>query len=355
MACLRSYRSTNILNWHELSLMQIMISNEIIHIPIMSFRANSVMFYKVSANHRFKLLQSSLFNENSNLLKSRKRYVGFVTDGIKKRMKKCITLLIQSTPWQYKWNPVTQKTVSHKLSFITLTTPKHENSYSAKFCHKQLLEPLLRELRRKHGLKSYIWKCELQQNKQIHYHLTCDIVINHTTLRDIWNNLLKKHGMLEAFQKEYGHDNPNSTDVHSVYRVKNLEAYLVKYICKEYQNEEALDGKVWDASMNIKANDYFKFEVDSVTALLIRQLQDTKQVVTQYFEKAINFDFRTSDYHLFFMDTIIDNFYKHLNFVRSWEKSLHSARTILQTKLLKPITSSTNVSRLSMQTYLELT
>lgn len=298
-----------------------MITTAPIMIPTMSFRANSVLYYKTAHNHRRNVMNSALFQANAEKLKSRKRYIGFVTDGIKKRMKKCITLLIQSTPWKYKTHPVTGRVISHKLSFITLTTPNHEFSLDAKFCHKNLLEPFLRKLRREYNMKSYIWKCELQSNGQVHYHLTCDIVINHTALRDNWNNLLRKNGMLEKFKAENGHDNPNSTDIHSVYRVRNLEAYLVKYICKEYQNEVALNGKVWDASKNIKASDYYKFEVDSLTALLIRQLQETKQVVTQYWEKAISFDFKTSDYHLFFFDNIINDFYKHLENVRQWQST----------------------------------
>lgn len=319
-----------------------MVTNTDIRIPTMSFRSNGIMFYEVNSNLTSRQRASSAFQQNAAKLAKRERYVGFVTDGIKKRMKKCITILLQATPWTYKINPITGKTQAHKLSFITLTTPTHENSYSAKFCHKHLLEPFLRELRRKHNLKSYIWKVELQSNKQVHYHITADIVMHHRTMRNIWNSLLRKHGMLDAFKAEHGHDDPNSTDIHKVYHVKNLEAYLVKYICKEYQNEDKLDGKIWDASQNIKQADYFKTELDFPFHQYVRQLQDTLMVKTVYFEKAIFLDFKTNDYYTFFSDNIINQFFNHLKSIQSWKKSLDTTkRTLSQisttiTKGLRP-------------------
>lgn len=244
-----------------------------IRIPIMSFRSSGVMYYQVNADHRNRLMSSSKFQENALKLEKRERYLGYVSDGVKKRMKKCITLLLQSTPYKYKTNPVSGRVMAHKVSFITLTTPTHEKSTDAKYCHKHLLEPFLRVLRRKHNLKSYIWKVELQGNGQVHYHITGDTVIHHRELRNIWNGLLDKNSMLCEFEQKYGHKDPNSTDIHNVQKVRNLEAYLVKYICKEYQNETKLNAKIWDCSKNIKENDYFKFQLDTVSHQIIRQLQ----------------------------------------------------------------------------------
>lgn len=297
-----------------------MINNNVL-IPTMSFRSNSVMYYHVNSNHSAILRKSILFNQNANQLKSRKRYIGQITDGVIKRMRKCITMLLQSTPYQYRTNPVTGKTMTHKLSFITLTIPDVEKAKDAKFCHKYLLQPMLRVLRENHLMKSYIWKAELQENGSIHYHLTCDCVVHHRSLRSAWNSILLRNGMLKDFELKYGHSDPNSTDIHNVRNVRNLESYLVKYICKSYQNEEALAGKVWDASKNIKAADYYKFEVSSQVALLIKTLQDRGQVITRYFEKAISFDFRTSDYYLFFYDNIINDFFAHLKKIQTWVKS----------------------------------
>ena len=292
-----------------------------IMIPTLSFRSTGVLYYKTPFNHRARLAQSKAFQDNAAKLATRERYKGYVSPGAKKRMKKAITLLLQSTPYTYKWNPVIQKTVSHKISFITLTMPNSDKSKDNKYCQKNLLEPMLREFRRNYGMKSYIWKLELQENGNIHYHITTDFIISHNVLRKKWNKLLDRNKMLEGFKKEYGHDNPNSTDIHSVQNVRNLEAYLVKYICKETQNESKIGGKIWDCSLNLKQADYFKMEVDTKTALMIRELQKARQVVTQYFEKAIYFDFKTSDFYSFFQDGIQSEFFKHLNNIRQWVKS----------------------------------
>lgn len=305
---------------------------ENISIPVLSFRSSGVLHYNVSANHRTKILNNNNFLKNAALLTKRERYKGYVSEGAKKRMKKAITLLLQSTPYTYKVHPVSGRVFHHKVSFITLTTPADQKSLDAKFCHKNLLEPFLRRMRDSFSMKSYIWKCELQANGQVHYHITADIVINHTALRNIWNNLLRKNDMLKAFKAQYGHDDPNSTDIHNVYKVNNLEAYLVKYICKAIGDEAKLNAKVWDCSKNLKAADYFKLELDFKTHQAIRYLQTTQQVITKYFDKAIFLDFKTNDYYSFFSENIVNNFYEHLKNIRSWQTHLNGVSKTLKTK-----------------------
>lgn len=311
---------------------------------ILSFRLNGIMTYKYDTDHANRCMKSSVFQANAKLLQQRKRYVGFVTPEMKKRMQKAITLLIQSTPYKYQQHPVSGRIVCHKLSFITLTTPAHEKSHDAKYCHKHLLEPMLRELRRKHGMKSYIWKAEYQSNGQIHYHLTTEIMINHTTLRERWNKLLNENGMLDQFFSENGHRNPNSTDIHAVYKINNLEAYLVKYICKEYQNEEKLTGKVWDCSKNLKQGTYFKTELDYSTHQLIRKLQKTGEVITHYFEKAIYLDFKTSDYYSFFKNSIKQDFFKHLKNLQQWTQTTKTQTLTTPTALRDKVTPAQGIT-----------
>lgn len=313
----------------------------------LSFRSDGVMYYEVNVDHRQRLLQSSAFKSNSSLLTKRERYVGYVTDGVRKRMRKAITLLLQSTPWKYSQHPVSGRTITHKISFITLTTPDTDLSRDAKFCHKMLLEPMLRYFRRKFDMKSYIWKCELQNNGQVHYHVTTDFMAHHEKIREHWNGLLRQNGMLDKFKEKYGHDNPNSTDIHSVHKVNNLESYLVKYICKEYQNEVALSGKVWDCSKNLKKADYFKLHLDTPIHDYIRELQKSLQVVTFYFEKAIYIKFCTSDYYSYFSNNVIQQFSIHLNNIREWVNNTKSQIGNYVNKL-------TTSSRTSMQKHRQL-
>jgi hypothetical protein len=70
----------------------------------------------------------------------------------------------------------------------------------------------------------------------------------------VWNRILDKHGLLLAFEKKHGHKNPNSTDVHSVRQVENLAAYLAKYLSKNSDDENKIQGKIWGSSYSLSAN-----------------------------------------------------------------------------------------------------
>lgn len=268
-------------------------------IPVVQLRTSSAILYyertcagNTHKNSTYRHLKQYLSQQQNqqNPFINQKTYSGIVTKGAKKRIEKACSLLIQSTPTQRIFNPVINKNHDFKISFVTLTVSSSTIMLTAKEGHKLLLEPLLLWLRRVHGMRSYIWKAELQNRGQIHYHLTSDVFIEHTKLRDKWNELQRINGLLDDYKSAKGHYNPNSTDIHSVYKVNNLEGYLVKYMSKGGHRTKALErwidkykakfndgrescvlpknyfkhiinyrteGKVWDCSMNLKANKYY--------------------------------------------------------------------------------------------------
>ena len=114
-------------------------------------------------------------------------------------------------------------------------------------------------MRTKYHLTSYIWKAERQQNESIHYHITTNVFIPYYHIRDEWNNLLNKHGYLTEYKANYNNESPNSTDVHKVYKIKDIAAYLSKYISKNEPDKLPIEGKVWDCSLDLK-----KFNLPSV-------------------------------------------------------------------------------------------
>lgn len=299
------------------------------------------------------LMSMDKFRENAELLKDRAKYIGQMTAGAKKRLLKAISLLVHSTPRKYTYSPITKSTVSFQLSFITLTTPDVDQAKDAKFCHKYLLEPMLRVLRRKYGMKSYIWKCELQKNESIHYHLTSDCFVPHTELREQWNHILRRHNLLSEFRAKYGHDNPNSTDVHSTRDVKNMEAYLAKYIAKEYQNEKRLQGKVWDASSNIKAGKYYQFELDSVTMEKIDQAIARKECAAITTEHCTIFKFKDVEHLYYYLSHVKASIFNHYKKIQSWVKSITTQTNNDCKKLDKSISilpvNTTNGTQLRMK------
>lgn len=191
-----------------------------------------------------------------------KSYSGEITQGAKKRLTKAISLLVQSARTQLVRNPVTRKEHPFTLSFVTLTIPECVTKPDAKFCNKFLLEPFLRVLRRRYSLKNYVWKLEIQSNGMIHYHLTSNLFTNHVNIRNEWNAILRRNGLLADYKKRTGNDDPNSTDIHSVKKVKDMEAYLIKYVSKNDQNTSAANSKIWDCSKNLKESSYFSTDSD---------------------------------------------------------------------------------------------
>lgn len=246
--------------------------------PTLQIRSKSIIYYEQYEHPPLRNKALVNFNNNIQTLRESVKYTGQITAGSKKRLTKAISLLVQSAKSQHIKNEVTGKSQYFKISFITLTIPESALSKDAKYCHKNLLEPMLRVLRRRYGLKNYVWKAELQKNDSVHYHLTSTIFINHTKLRNEWNQILDRNGMLDTYYEKYGSRNPNSTDVHSVKKVRDMEAYLVKYVSKEYQNEKRLNGKVWDCNKSLKSAKYFTTNLDTAYQDIIDKYKQSGEV-----------------------------------------------------------------------------
>lgn len=217
-----------------------------------------------------------------NIKKARETaYSGMITFGSKKRLAKCITLLVQSSKVTKVYNPITDTIMKHRLSFITLTIPASAKHLSPREGYDLLLSHFLQWLRRTEKAVTYVWKAEAQKNGQLHYHLTTPTFIPWQRIKDKWNNLLRSNDLLIAFEKQYGHSNPNSTDIHEVRDISNISSYLVKEFCKAMQNENAMKGKLWDASENLKHSTYFKIEFRERHELILKDLR-SKKITEEY-------------------------------------------------------------------------
>ena len=218
----------------------------------------------------------------STIFRSKPTYSHKVTDHVQKRIRRAIDVMLQTSPTKKIFNPVIDKFVKHKLSFITLTISANEKHIDSATGYKLLLKPFLQKMVRKHNLKTYIWKAEYQKNGQLHYHLLTPSWIHYENIRNDWNNTLEQHGFLSSWRKNYGNRTPNSTDIHAIYKIKNIAAYLEKYLSKKEkdvkssstQSEFYIDengsfqapepdrkGKVWDCSMNLKKAKFFTVQL----------------------------------------------------------------------------------------------
>lgn len=193
--------------------------------------------------------------------------------------------------------------LKRQFTFVTLTLPA-EQMHSDKDLNKLALNPLIIKLQRKHGLKNYLWRAERQENGNLHYHLIADCYIHHTALRAAWNGILDGLGYIDKYRqnqqlfhakgftlridkvakwppekqlKAYNEgtatnwSNPNSTDIHSLKKVKNTAAYIMKYVSKSDLVDTLQKLKSQLESNIITPEDY-----NQQTEPLLKQIEDSK-------------------------------------------------------------------------------
>lgn len=277
--------------------------------PVLQVRSRSLVLYQEYVFERSYRQRLKLSAHLKEIREKYKAYSGTMTAGAKKRLTKAVSLLVQSSQDRIIYNEVSRSHHQFKLSFLTLTIPLNKIRPDAKFCNKFLLEPMIRVLRRRYGLKSYIWKLELQRNGMVHYHLTTNLFINHTHLRNEWNNILRRNDLLEESFERTGNHDPNSTDIKSVRKVKDFEAYLVKYVTKDVTSAGAVNGKIWDCSLNLKKAEYFKLHGDWKYLERLEDLEKKKMIEVYRGDRFTLFKFRNHCVKSF-MDKEDLNYYK---------------------------------------------
>ena len=249
-------------------------------------------------------------------------YNGTLSEHARKRLMSAMDILIQRNPVRRIFNPISQTNHDFNINFTTLTVSSPEN-ITAREGYDELLSKYIRYMRDKYDLREYVWKAELQERGQLHYHIAGNVFIPWQVIRWKWNQVQKKAGLLDSFAAKYGHFKPNSTDIHAVEKVEDVYQYISKEISKNtyiktangfavkevrykkergtyqgglektkgkgnftfaewspsgkcisfpvpgYELEEAkIDGKLWDASEKLKIPRFIS-EIDDTTQRLI--------------------------------------------------------------------------------------
>jgi len=210
--------------------------------------------------------QINLLNNNTNGMISRKA---------NKRVKEAIDWLVLLSKQKKFKSKKTGKTYTFNINFVTLTLASKQ-IHSDQIIKSKLLNQFLLELKRDFKVMNYLWRAEAQKNGNIHFHIVTDKFIPHDWLRDVWNRIQNKLGYVDRyreFMQEYHKDgfkvredllkywnyksqlrayktgmkgkwqNPNSTDVHSIRKIKNISAYLSKYCTKNGKTKFVPNGK----------------------------------------------------------------------------------------------------------------
>lgn len=182
-------------------------------------------------------------------------YTGMLTPASKKRLIRSINLLVAISRPKKAIHFDSKKEFTFRVNFITLTLPAPQGEVSDSVLKLKSLKPWLESWKDKLPGMSYVWRAERQKNGNLHFHLITDRYIHYKDIRDSWNRCVESLGFITAFEKINGHRHPNSTDVHAVKQIRNLAAYIAKYMSKKETEGQPVQGKVWDCSRNLKAKD----------------------------------------------------------------------------------------------------
>lgn len=213
-------------------------------VPYLQIRENSVLAYRLPSDPPPPPIRTG----------KEPTYTGKMTAGSIRRIRTAVEVLLQRSPEQIVFNPITQRPTKFRLTFLTLTLSTSQ-IIDTREAYKEGLAPFLRWMRTG-GFSDYIWKAELQERGQVHYHITTNRFIRYDDIKRQWNRIQERAGWMDDFWQRYGHRHPNSTDIHAVYKVKRLDLYLSKYLAKDGGK---IDGKVWGCGDSLRGKKLFSF------------------------------------------------------------------------------------------------
>ena len=104
---------------------------------------------------------------------------------------------------------------------------------------KKLLNTYLQFLRDRYYLDVYMWKAEVQERGNIHFHIIINKFVWANYLTNAWNRILKRNGL---------NTSKNCVDIHSIRKIKNLKKYFSKYMTKNETTRRPVNGKIWATS-----------------------------------------------------------------------------------------------------------
>lgn len=200
-----------------------------------------------------------------------KPYSGVMTGHARKRLTCALDILIQRNPPKRVENTITKQMFDFRLNFITLTVPNHKY-ISASKGYDILLSKWIRYMRDKYDVREYVWKAELQQNGQPHWHICSNEFIPWPVIRWKWNQLMRNERLLDSYAKAHGHFNAPSTEIKAVESIVDMQKYLSKELCKstflKVQNGDPVLNCYWDKKNSWYQGDmYEEINPDCVTAV----------------------------------------------------------------------------------------
>jgi hypothetical protein len=249
--------------------------------------------------------------DNENLRAGREKltssgYTGLMSPKAISKVKKYVTNWITGLNCQDGdvWAPLEAQ--AKRMRFVTLTLPASQQ-HSDNDLKRMFSTWFLGLLKRNYGVENYVWRAETQKTGGLHFHVLIDRPVPAMALRALWNRCLEPYGYIRRYRenqkawhcngfkvrrelfgqwneasqrkayelgKETNWSNPNSTDIHALKNVKNVVAYVVKYVSKNSPSR-TVEGRLWGCSDGLRELERFTLQEDSdLIQLLAKSVED---------------------------------------------------------------------------------
>ena len=109
------------------------------------------------------------------------------------RIRNTINLLLECSKRKKVFSKKENKVFSYKVGFMTLTLPL-DCKMSDRNIYEKIFKPFIRVLKEKYSLGEYVWKAEVQDNNQLHFHLTINVFIHWRKINEEWNKQIENTG-----------------------------------------------------------------------------------------------------------------------------------------------------------------
>jgi hypothetical protein len=266
------------------------------------------------------LPENYIINKCDRIIDSKRTASGLVSNNASRKIKRALDYFLLMAAPTKAVIPKTGKSFTFRLVFVTFDLPSKQ-IHDDNTIKEQILNQMIIELVRYHGVKNYIWRAEKQKNGNIHFHLIIDKFIMYNILRKRWNRICNKLGYVDRYrdnQEEY-HKNgfrvrkelltkwteeqqrkawiegkktnwssPNSTDIHSVKHIYKLKDYITKYITKnpdksqlkpDNNNQDILvKGRIWACSQNLSNIKGFDTEIDNEITEELKKIEKLEKI-----------------------------------------------------------------------------
>jgi hypothetical protein len=240
-------------------------------------------------------------------------------------------------------------------TLATLTLPSMQ-AHDDKFIRRYLLNPFVKLLKEKYGVRLYLWVAEAQSNGNVHFHILLDRYIENVTqpkharialeLTKDWNRLLALYGYIEpyrvkmqaihqngfwfnedykrevftkvggkyevvqepvSYEQQYaaylgglqtGWQQPNTVDIHALKERDNIKAYICKYLTKvdsEDTGRRKIEGRLWGCSDQLRAIATYEqpFDDDLQNTILDMRAENEESVNIILVTDSGNVDYKT--------------------------------------------------------------